>query len=407
MKNIIILGGLKVKKNIKNLFFLTIILCLLAGIIKHPEMSIKSAMEGLSSWINIVFPSLFPFFVISEILIEIGFVKILGNSLQLIMKPLFNVSGEGAFPFVMSIMSGYPMGAKISSSLREKKIITKTEAERIICFSSTSGPLFMLGAVSVGMLKAPSLAPLILYPHYLGAITIGLLLRFYKKNQTPKDNKYKSPLKNSFRYIIDKDYHIGMILGNCVKNSLETIFTVGGFIVFYSVLTELLFASQAFNKLLCIIDYIFPLRINTDLFQGIVAGLLEITTGCNKIASLNIDFIYKVLIINFLIGWSGFSIHSQALSFISKTDIDAKIYIFSKFLHGIFSSSYTWIIYNLKYKNSAEISLIPDSQTFNYLFSSNLVEILIRSTKLSFYIILYMFICSLILMIIGKILSKN
>jgi len=396
-----------VKRNIKNLFFLIVILCLLIGIIRHPEKSLKSALEGLSSWLNIVFPSLFPFFIISEILIEIGFVNIIGDSLKLIMKPLFNVSGEGAFPFAMSIISGYPMGAKITSSLREKKIIAKTEAERIICFSSTSGPLFMLGAVSVGMLKTPAAAPLILYPHYLGAITVGLLLRFYKKNHVSNNNSNKYVIKNTFKYIINKDYYIGMVLGNCVKNSLETIFTVGGFIVFYSVLTELLFTSQAFNKLMYIIDYILPLEINVELLQGIIAGILEITTGCEKIASLNIDFIYKIIIINFLIGWSGFSIHSQALSFISKTDINTKIYIFSKLLHGIFSSIYTLIIYSLRYKNYAEFSFLPGFYMSNHMLPSNWAEIFTKSSKLAFFIVLYMFICSLILKIMGKILSKD
>jgi sporulation integral membrane protein YlbJ len=394
------------KKYIKNLFFLSAILCVLMGIVRNPEISLNSALNGLATWANIVFPSLFPFFIISEILIEMGFVNFIGDSLQPVMRPMFNVSGEGAFPFAMSIISGYPMGAKITSLLREKKLISKAEADKIVCFSSTSGPLFMLGAVSVGMLKTPAAAPLVLYPHYLGAITVGLILRFVGKKYNPNTRSNRYIIKNPLIYI-NKDYSIGMILGNCVKNSLNTIFTVGGFIIFYSVAIELLFASKTFDKIMHLIDYIIPLKINMDILQGLIAGTLEITTGCNKIASLNIDFIQKILIINFLIGWGGFSIHSQALSFISKTDINAKMYIFSKFLHGILSSIYTLIFYILKYKDSVEFTFIPSPYIPENIYSNNWLNLFIKSTKLALLILLYMVICSIILAIIGKISAKN
>lgn len=394
------------KKNIKNLFFLLAVLCVLLGIVRYPQISLNSALNGLNTWANIVFPSLFPFFIISEILIEMGFVNFIGDSLQPIIKPIFNVSGEGAFPFAMSIISGYPMGAKITSLLREKKIISKIEADKIACFSSTSGPLFMLGAVTVGMLKTPAAAPLILYPHYLGAITVGLILRFYGKRYIKDTRNERYIIKNPLIYI-NKDYPIGMILGNCVKNSLNTIFTVGGFIIFYSVATELLFASKAFNIIIHLIDYIIPLELNMDVLQGLIAGILEITTGCNKISSLNIDFIQKVLIINFLIGWGGFSIHSQALSFISKTDINAKMYIFSKFLHGILSSLYTFIIYILKYKDAAEFTFIPSPYIPGSIYANNWIDMFVKSTKLALLIFLYMLICSIILAILNKILTKE
>lgn len=391
---------------VKNLLFLSLILCLLVGIIKYPEISIDSAYDGLLTWFNIVLPSLFPFFIISEILIEIGFVSFTGKCLQPIMSPMFNVSGEGAFPFSMSIISGYPIGAKVASSLREKGIITKTEAERVVCFSSTSGPLFMLGAVAIGMLNNSSAAPLIMYPHYLGAVTIGIFLRFYKHNEKPSNRKKGHNIRSMVNDL-NKNYSIGSILSNAVKNSLSTIILVGGFIIFYSVLTELLFTSKIFNKLIYLIDSVSPFRINKELLHGFIAGFLEVTTGCKKIASLNIDFIYKILIINFLIGWSGFSIHSQSFSFISKTDINSKVYILSKFLHGILSSFYTLIIYNIKYKGLTEPSFMPGPYIPEYFYSGEWTIIFTNSLKLAILATLYLLICSLIMLIIYKISQRN
>src|SRR5690606_22093867 len=88
---------------------------------------------------------------------------------------------------------------------------------------------------------------------------------------------------------------------------------------------------------------------NPQVIEGIFAGVIELTTGCQKISIVNINPIYKIMIINFLIGWGGLSILSQAISFISQTDISSLLFLFSKFLHGIFSCIFTYIIYLLKF----------------------------------------------------------
>lgn len=163
-------------KDFLKLFFLFIIITILIKVVLNPALSLNSAKDGILIWLNILLPSLLPFFIISEILIGFGFVDFIGKLLKPLMKPLFNVPGEGAFPIAMSMLSGYPVGAKLTSRLREKKLITKAEGNRLICFSSTSGPLFMLGAVSIGMLGDSKLIPLIIIPHYLSILVIGLFI---------------------------------------------------------------------------------------------------------------------------------------------------------------------------------------------------------------------------------------
>ena len=63
------------------------------------------------------------------------------------MKPLFNISGEGAFALIMGIISGYPTGAKIATIFRENGTCTKEECERLLSFTNNSGPLFIIGTV--------------------------------------------------------------------------------------------------------------------------------------------------------------------------------------------------------------------------------------------------------------------
>lgn len=387
-----------------NMVFLLIILLILFGILNNPQISLKGAHEGLLTWFNIVIPSLLPFFIISEILISIGFLDIVGSFLEPLMRPIFNLPGIAAFPFSMSIVSGYPTGSKIVSSLRKKNIITKTEGERMIVLSSTSGPLFMLGAVVVGMLNNPTLAPLILYPHYLGAITVGFLFRFYKlKNNQAKINNKRYIKFNQLRKSLPlrNNISIGSILTSSVKNSMNSLLLIGGFIIFYSVIIELLFAS----KLLDFIHYVIPIDLNT--LQGILAGTLELTTGCKKISSSNINLITKISIINFLIGWGGISIHSQALSFLSNTDINGKLYIAGKFFHGILSSIYGLILYKLKYKNIIELTFSPNYNIMDPIYFMEWPIIFTSSIKLALLMILYLLVSSIIMLLIWCLLSTE
>ncbi|GFN36372.1 sporulation integral membrane protein YlbJ [Tepidimicrobium xylanilyticum] len=396
------------KKAIINISFLIIILFTLIGIINNPKLSLESGYSGLLTWFNIIVPSLLPFFMISEILKNIGFVDLIGKFLKPFMKYFFNVPGNSAFPFSMSIASGYPMGAKIVADLRMNNTLTKIEAERTICFASTSGPLFMLGAVSIGMLNNPSIAPIIIYPHYLGAISVGIILSFYKREIRPAKNvKENFNVISSFFSNIKKDFSIGYILNNSVRNSLNAITIIGGFIIFYSVLTELLFASKAFNKFIELLIYTIPIKINIEAIKGFIAGIIELTTGCKLISSANIPLYYKIILINFLIGWSGFSIHSQVLSFINNTDIDSKIYIFSKLLHGLLSSIYGFLFYIIKYKSLVEPSFMPKYQGINLIHFNAWPVLLFSSCKIALISNIYLLILSLISAIINPLSSRD
>lgn len=328
--------------NFKNVFIVLVLLIIMLGILFNPEDSINSAKEGLNIWLNLLLPSLFPFIFISNLLISFGFVKFLGRFLEPIMRPIFNVSGAGIFPFLISIISGYPVGAKLSSSLRGNNLISQVEGNRLISFSSTSGPLFILGTVMIGMVGINA-APLFILPHYLGVITVGFFFRFYKR----KDKNQFTPLKNKEK---EKQYRsLGDSMGYAVKDSMNSMLLIGGYVIIFTVIINLVLNSQGFSNIVYNISSVF--KINPEILKGIFAGIIELTNGCYIISNLNIDLVYKILIINFLIGWGGFSINSQAISFISQTDLNIGIYMISKIFHGMLSTFYTYIMYISMYKD--------------------------------------------------------
>lgn len=381
------------KSNFKTNIFYILVLFLMISIIKDPVISIASAKNGISIWFNVLLPSLLPFFVLSELLILSGFVKTFGNLLKPVMKPLFNVPGEGSFPVIMSMVSGYPVGSKLTCSLRSKNIITKLEGDRLITFSSTSGPLFILGAVLVGMLNSPNLKFLMIVPHYLGALTLGLLFSLYN----PKKDRSKENKSNIYRdnvIIKESPQPLGHIISKSVKDGMNSIILIGGFVILYSVIIEVLLNSHLIEIFITNLSKL--LNLNVEILNSVFAGIFEISIGAQKIAVLDLNIFYKICIINFVIAWGGFSGQSQALSFISQTDIDSKTFIFGKFLHGSFSAMYTYIFYLLRYKNTTVPStsfpnIIQKGYDFNNWFSTFL-----KSTKLSIAVCFYFLVLSLL-----------
>lgn len=134
---------IKIKEMIIPFLFCIFILFLII----FSKSNIASSKSGLTLWANTIVPSLLPFFVATELLSHTSVISFFGKHLKHIMKPIFNVPGESAFAFIMGILSGYPIGAKIVSNFYENNICSRAEAERLIAFTNNSGPLFIIGTV--------------------------------------------------------------------------------------------------------------------------------------------------------------------------------------------------------------------------------------------------------------------
>ncbi|HQD50074.1 MAG TPA: hypothetical protein PLL17_02920 [Defluviitaleaceae bacterium] len=182
--------------SLSRLITVCIIILLTTGIIIFPQEVLEASKRGIQLWFNTLFPSLFPFMVATYLLIELGVVHFIGILFEPVMGPIFNVPGEGAFPWMMGIISGYPIGAKITADLRCKGKISQVEAQRLIAFTNNSGPLFILGAVSAGMLSKAETGFFLLAIHYLSSLTVGLLFRFYKKEKKYMEKNTKILLRN-------------------------------------------------------------------------------------------------------------------------------------------------------------------------------------------------------------------
>lgn len=331
----------KLKRNILPLIFLAFTFCLVI----FSSNNLQAVKSGLTLWANSVVPSLFPFFVATEILINTDIINILGKLLNNYMKPLFNIRGEGSFAFIIGIISGYPVGAKIASEFRKNNICSKEECERLLSFSNNSGPLFIIGTVGILMYGSTIIGLLLFITHILAGITVGIIFRFWKRNT-------KSNLSTSSRKIQNNNIsfsNLGEVLSNSITNSISTIFLIGGFVVIFSCVISILKASGILNILTSFISPVFnTFNIDTSFVSPLICGFLEITNGINSISQIACKKLSINLILTaFLLGFGGLSVFLQVLSITSKTDLSIKPYIYGKLLQGIIASFYTYIFINI------------------------------------------------------------
>lgn len=338
-----------------------------------PEESFAASLRGLNMWWEVVFPSLLPFFIMAELLISFGVVKFIGVLFEPIMRPLFNVPGVGSFALSMGMASGYPAGAKISARLREEKQVSKFEAERLISFTNASSPLFIFAAISVGFFHDVKLGLLLGVSHYIGTILVGICMRFHgRSKESPsshKNSKYVSigqAWGEMHTARIKQNRPIGVILGDAILNSVHTLLMVGGFIIFFSVLTKLIDIIGIATMFSHIIAFVFQhLGIPGEFALPFFSGLFEITQGAQSLSDASTYvMLSQIAIVSFILGFNGFSVQAQVASIMAKTDIRFIPYFISRILHGIIASILTIILFKPLYINrlSSHTGGIPVSQ---------------------------------------------
>ena len=129
---------------------------LIFALLCFPAEMLAASAKGVQLWLTKVFPSLFPFLVACGILLRIGAAQRMGAALRPLMQPLFHLPGIAAFPFFFGLLSGYPMGAKLTAQLYEQRQLSLADAQQLLAFSNCPGPLFLIGTVGVGFFGIPA-----------------------------------------------------------------------------------------------------------------------------------------------------------------------------------------------------------------------------------------------------------
>lgn len=319
------------KKIFVSIISMIILIFIAIEILTESQSILKTVTFSFSVWLNNIFPSLFPFFVLSEILVNFGFIELVGELFKPLMYKLFKTKGEAAFVFIMSMISGFPSNAKYVRELYNQGTLNENEASKILMFTHFSNPLFIIGTISLMFLNNKEVGVLILLCHYLGNIIIGILFRnYYPTNYKNEKVSLKKAIKNMHNKRINNNQKLGTIITNSLLNTINTLLLILGVVTMFLCLTT-------------IIDN----NINLNNYnQSILNGFIEMTQGLKYVGLLNIPLKLKTIISTMIISFGGFSVHMQLIGLLSDTKIKYLPFLTARIIHALISGFLVFMLFD-------------------------------------------------------------
>lgn len=342
------------RKEIPGLIWTLLAVCFVFCMVYRPVLVFQGATAGLKAWWEIVFPSLLPFFITSEILMRLGLVRFIGTLLEPVMRPIFNVPGTGGFVMVIGFTSGFPIGGMVTAQLRKDGLCSKIEGERLMSFTNNSSPLFMLTAVAVGMFGQPEFGVLIAGSHYLANLLLGICLRFYK-NRDQEGMRHSSRQNWSVIAAVNaliehqrkERMPLGKLLGEAVSSSVTKLLNIGGFIILFAVIIRIMQDVGAIQAIASVLGFVLaPLGFPPDILKALASGMFEMTMGTKLVAEASGSQLDKLMAVAMILGWSGLCIQAQVASMISGTDMNMKIFVLTRVAHALLAAGILKFMYN-------------------------------------------------------------
>lgn len=303
-------------KNFINILINFVLLYIFIFIFMYSSEIKTSILFAFDIWVNNLIPSMFPFLLISNLLINYGFLDILSFVVGPFILKIYKLPRVCAYPIVASIFTGFPTGSKYTKDLLESNKISVAEANRLIMFTSFSNPLFIVSSVGETLLNNKKVGFFIFFCHLISGLLIGLIYRPNSKISA-KDEFVESRPKS----FID-------VLTSSISDIFKILINMLGIIIFFLIIITIL------NTFL-----------DNNLFTIVIKGIIEVTTGITYLSSYDINLRVKASLIGLLLSFNGLSVHLQTKSIIMGTKIKYKRFFFARILHSLLCFSLIYVFY--------------------------------------------------------------
>ena len=288
--------------------------------ILNASAAIPETAEALRVFLFVVLPSIFPLCVLSDWLVRTGSFTYPGKICTPIIRPIFRLSGICVLPILIGLVGSYPSSAKTTATLYKSGQITLDEAIVLTTFTNNAGPMFVITVIGMKFLASPLLGFVIWSCQILAGFIVGIIFsRIIIKRLLPRKTlgTISLPFRNSIR-----------LLSTSIADAAHTMVTIGGTIIFFTALcTSFEWINIPFVK----------------ATTSVLKMLLEMTSGCQSIATLSQSIIYKSCLYAGVISWGGISVHLQIMYILSNDGLPCKPYILGKILHTLLSIFLTYL----------------------------------------------------------------
>ncbi len=285
-------------KIIYTLLFLFLIICILT----HSQLSLAYALMGLQLWFEKMIPALFPFMILSGIMVRMNLTGIFSKLLYPVIRPVYRVSSNGCYAMIIGFLCGFPMGAKTIADLVRREMISHKEAEYLLAFCNNIGPVYFCSFV------LPLLNRQALWPYLFGMYGIpllyGIILRYTVYRESFFTVSMVIPASEKPLSLLNE-------IDDAINSSVQSILSLGGYMIVFNMLNmvpHILMGQNSFRFAplleitggLSLLDGRFPLYCLIMLCFGGVSCLAQ-TNNCIRGTQLSImKYIGHKLVLVFL-----------------------------------------------------------------------------------------------------------
>lgn len=295
------------------------------ALVLWPEQAMAAMRDGVDLCGNVILPSLFPFFVLSSLVVELGMSRYLGKLLEPVMAPLFRVNGNCAAALALGAVGGYPVGARTAIQIYENGQCSRTEAERMLAFCNNSGPAFILGVVGAGVFGSGAAGLLLYLAHLLASLLVGVLFRFYKPGDRPQTRRGRGPQFQAASF--------SKAFTRSVTGAMGSTLNICAFVLFFTVFLRILAHAGVLSGAARLLSALLaPLGMDQTWAERLLTGLVEVSSGVSSLTDGALSG--RLSMAAFMLGWAGVSVHCQVLAFLGDSGLSVRTYLAGKLLHG-------------------------------------------------------------------------
>ncbi len=292
-------------------------LALFAAFLLCPAACADGVREGLALAATQALPALFPFFVISGLLVRCNTDRLS----PLLAKPLARLYGlppEAAPALVLGLIGGYPVGAATVCALLSEGTLSREAAERVNRFCNCASPGFCIGLVGLGVFGSARTGAMLYGIHIVSALLVGLC--FERSSLPVTERRSQSTRHSSFTSVFCAS----------VQQAASTALTVTAFLTMFSILLRLL-------------SPVFALLPNGNVLDG----MIELTNGLDELAVLPLPRRTRLTLASFLLGFGGLAVQFQVRALAEAHDLPVRGLFAAKLLHGTLAASLTAALFSL------------------------------------------------------------
>lgn len=269
----------------------------------------NDVIAGINNGINIsiktLVPSLFPFIVLSCFIVLSNSYIYIGYLFLPLTKFIFKIpSFLGSIIFI-SLIGGFPIGAKNIVTLYEQQKISKKTANALLSFCVNAGPSFLITGVGIKMFNSYTVGLYIFLSSTLASLILGVFMMRINNDNYNNLNVNKNNSNLSYAFC------------ESVNIAVKSMTSICSYVIVFC----------------CIIELVNKILFNNNILNAFIYSIIEVTYSCNFL-SYNLTG-FPFLLLCFSTSFCGLSIIFQIKHILKNTDLSLKYFYILRIPHFI------------------------------------------------------------------------